>query len=131
MLPRPAESLQNSAGFKGKLEHTGSAEKEKVASVSQSEQLASTPEPSLPKEKGTKPSVQIVRWERVKESESHTLAGERGFGAEAWGGKRVDSTEKEGRFQGGEGGQAQRISLGDVGECMSGCKRSPKGSAKS
>ena len=41
-----------------KLEHTGPAEKERVASVAQREQLASTPEPSLPKGKGTEPSVQ-------------------------------------------------------------------------
>ena len=34
-----------------KLEHTGPAEKERVASVPQREQLASTPEQPLPKEK--------------------------------------------------------------------------------
>ena len=41
-----------------KLKHTGSGKKERVASVPQREQLASTPEPYLPKEKGTKPPVQ-------------------------------------------------------------------------
>ena len=35
-----------------KLEHTGPAEKERVVSVPQREQLASTPEPPLPKGKG-------------------------------------------------------------------------------
>ena len=54
-----------------KLEHTKPVDKERAASVPQSEQLASTPEPPLPKGKGTKPSVQNVRWERVKVSESH------------------------------------------------------------
>ena len=44
-----------------KLEHTGPAEKERVASVPQSEQLARTPELPLPKGKGTKPSVLITR----------------------------------------------------------------------
>ena len=34
-----------------KLEHTGPAEKERVASVPQREQMASTPEPPLPKGK--------------------------------------------------------------------------------
>ena len=34
-----------------KLKHTGPAEKERVASVSQREQLASTPKPPLPKRK--------------------------------------------------------------------------------
>ena len=44
-----------------KLEHTGSAEKERVASVQLREQLANTPKPSLPKRKGTEPSVQSTR----------------------------------------------------------------------
>ena len=42
-----------------KLEHTGPAEKERVASVPQREQLASTPEPPLTK--GTEPSVKSTR----------------------------------------------------------------------
>ena len=41
-----------------KLEHTGSADKKRVALVPQREMLASTPEPSVPKGKGTEPSVQ-------------------------------------------------------------------------
>ena len=44
-----------------KLEHAGPAEKERVASVPQREQLASTPEPPLPKGKGTEPSVQSTK----------------------------------------------------------------------
>ena len=44
-----------------KLEHTGPAEKERGASVPQREQLASTPEPPLPKGKGTEPFVQSTR----------------------------------------------------------------------
>ena len=44
-----------------KLEHTGPAEKERVASVSQREQLARMPEPHLPKGKRTEPSVQSTR----------------------------------------------------------------------
>ena len=44
-----------------KLEHTDPAEKKRVASVTQTEQLASRPELSLPKGKGTKPSVQSIR----------------------------------------------------------------------
>ena len=61
VLSRPAKSVQNGAGFSGKLEHTGPAEKERVASVPQREQLASIPEPPLPKGKGTEPSVQSIR----------------------------------------------------------------------
>ena len=44
-----------------KLEHTGPAKKERVASVPQREQLARMPEPLLPKGKGTEPSVQSTR----------------------------------------------------------------------
>ena len=51
VLPRPAKSLQNGAGFSGKLEQTGSAKNERMASVPQRKQLASMPEPLLPKEK--------------------------------------------------------------------------------
>ena len=71
-----------------KLEHTGPAEKEKFASVPQREQLESTPEPPLPKEKGTEPSEhEIVWWERVKLGKSHTLAREREISAGRWTGK--------------------------------------------
>ena len=41
-----------------KLEHTGPAEKESMASVPQRKQLASTPEPSLPRGKEKEQSRQ-------------------------------------------------------------------------
>ena len=44
-----------------KLEHSGPAEKERVASVPQREQLASTPEPPLPRGEETELSVQSTR----------------------------------------------------------------------
>ena len=44
-----------------KLKHSGPAEMKRVASVPQKEQLASTPEPFLPKGKETEPSVQSTR----------------------------------------------------------------------
>ena len=66
-----------------KLEQSGPAQKERVASVSQKEQLASTPEPPLPKGKRTEPSVKSVRGERVKVSESSTLARKREIRARA------------------------------------------------
>ena len=44
-----------------KLEHIGPTEKKRVALVPQREQLLITPEPPLPKEKGTEPSVQSTR----------------------------------------------------------------------
>ena len=39
VLPRPAQSLHNDAGFSEKLEHTAPAEKKGVTSVPQSEQV--------------------------------------------------------------------------------------------
>ena len=44
-----------------KLEHTGPAKKERVASVPQTEQFASMPEPPLPKGKGIELLVQSTR----------------------------------------------------------------------
>ena len=43
-----------------KLEHTGSAEKERVVLVQQRKQLVSTPEPPFSRGKGTERSVQIT-----------------------------------------------------------------------
>ena len=63
-----------------KLEHTGPAKKEKVASVPQREQLASTPELPLPK--GKKQS----RQSRVPDHE----------GGESQGGREPHLGEKEG-----------------------------------
>ena len=63
-----------------KLEHTGLAEKKRVAAVPQRKQLARTPALPLPKGKGTEPSVQSTRSSggRVKVGESRILASERG-----------------------------------------------------
>ena len=55
-----------------------------------------------------------MREERVKVGESRTLARERGGSEREHGVERVDSTMKEGRFQGGRGGQAKRPSLKEV-----------------
>ena len=99
-----------------KLEHTGPAEKERVASVPQREQLTKTPELPLPKGKGTEPSVQSTRSRRERESRWARAAPwrERGGSEREHGEEKVDSTMKEGRFQGGQGGQARRASLGEV-----------------
>ena len=63
-----------------KLEHTGPAEKERVASVLQRKQLARTSEPLLPKKRNRAvcPRYQTVRGESVKMGKSRTLARERG-----------------------------------------------------
>ena len=75
-----------------------------MASVPQREQFPSTPESSLPKRKGNRvicPKHQILSWERVKVSENHTFTRE---GRSEWEHReeKVDSTMKEGKFQGGK-----------------------------
>ena len=61
VLPRPAKSVQNGQALAEKLKHTGPAETVRVASVPQRKQLASTPEPPLPKREGTELSVKSTR----------------------------------------------------------------------
>ena len=71
-----------------KLEHTGPAEKEKVASVPQRE--SKNAGAALAKRKRNRavyPEYQIMRGKRVKLGESRTLARERGIRAGAWRGK--------------------------------------------
>ena len=60
-----------------------------------------------------------MRGERIKVGESRTLARERGGSEREHGVERVDYTVKEGRFQGGQGGQARRPSLKEVEGGMS------------
>ena len=83
-----------------KLEHTGPAEKERVASVLQRKQLARTSEPPLPKKRNRAvcPRYQTVRGESVKMGKSRNLARERDQ-RESMGGK--------GRLH-GEGRQVSR-----------------------
>ena len=59
-----------------------------------------------------------MRGERVKMGEGPPWQ-ERGGSEQEHGVGRVDSTMKEGRFQGGKGGQARRASLGEVEGSMS------------
>ena len=104
-----------------KLEHTGPAEKERVASVPKREQLARTPEPPMPKRKGIEPSVQIPNHggERVKMGKAAPWR-ERGRSKREHGEERVDFTVNEGRFQGKKGGQARRAFLEQVEGSVSG-----------
>ena len=102
-----------------KLEHTGPAEKERVASVPQREQLARTPEPPLA---------------RVREmAESRTLARVREIRARAWSGK--GGLHGERRHIPRRKGRASKKSLSRKSrrkhERMSGRKSSPVRSAES
>ena len=104
------------------LEHTGLAEYERVASVPQREQLASTPEPPLPKAKRNRavsPEHQIVRGRKSRWARAAPWRERRGIRAEAWSGKGGLHSEKS-RFQGEKGGQARRASLGEVEGRMNG-----------
>ena len=118
-----------------KLEHTGPAEKERVVSVPQREQLARMLEPPLPKGKEAKPSVQSTRsWgERVKVGESCSLARERWIRARAWRGK--GGLHREGRQIPRRKERASKKSLPRTSrrrhKRVSGCKSSPEQSAKS
>ena len=74
---------------KEKLEHTGPAENERVASVPQ-KAVIKYARVSFAKRKRNRAVCskhQIVRGERVKVGESHTLTNERGIRAGAWRGK--------------------------------------------
>ena len=93
-----------------KLEQTGPAEKERVASVPQRKQLARTLSRSCQKEK------KQSRLSRVPDHEG----GERRRSEREHEEERVDSTVNKGRFQGGKGGQARRAFLREVGESKSG-----------
>ena len=111
-----------------KLEHTGTTENERVASVPQREQLPRTPESHLPKGKETKPSVQIVRRKRFKVSERE--GSEREYEE-----KRVNSTVKKLSQVPKRSGRASKKSLPRRSrrkhERVSGRKSSPGRSAKS
>ena len=54
------------------------------------------------------------------QGEREPYLGERGGSEREHGKKRVDSTVKESRFQGNEGGPPETASLGEVEESMSG-----------
>ena len=72
-----------------KLEHTGPAEKERVASVPQ-RAVGKNAGAALAERKRNRaacPKHQIIKEERVKVGESRTLARERGIKARAWSGK--------------------------------------------
>ena len=105
-----------------KLEHTGPAEKERVASVPQKDQLARTPKPPLPKGKGTEPL-----------GERCTLARERRIRVRAWRGKGGLHRERRQipRRTGTESNKSLPRTNRRRRERVSGCKDSPGRSTES
>ena len=118
-----------------KFEHTGPAEKERVASVPQREQLESTPEQPLPKRKGTDPSVQSTRSRGGRKSRWARAAPwrEREIRARVWSGK--GGLQDERRQTPRRKGRASKKSLPRTSrrkhERVSGRKSSPGRSAES
>ena len=95
-----------------KLEHTGPAEKERVASERAVGKNAGA---ALAKRK----RAVSPKYQNYEGGESQG-GRERGGLEREHGVERVDSTVKEGRFQGGQGGQARKASLEQVEGSMSG-----------
>ena len=102
-----------------KLEHTGPAEEKGVASVPQREQLASTRQEAKRKKEQSRLS-RVPDHEGGESQSGRELHLARGGSEREHGVERVDSTVKEGRFQGVKGGQARRASLEQVQGSMSG-----------
>ena len=122
VLPRPAKSVQNGAGFSRKTGTYWACRKGKSGLSVTERAVGKNAGTALAKRKRNRaicPKHHIMRWERVKVGESRTLAREGGLEREHEV-ERVDSTVKEGRFQGGKGGQARRASLEEVEGSMSG-----------
>ena len=123
VLLRPAKSVQNGAGFSGKTGTYWACRKGKSGLSATERAVGKNAGAAFAKSKRNRavcPEYQIMGGgERVKMGESPTLArkrgSERGHGVE-----RVDSTVNEGRFQGGQGGQARRASLEQVEGSISG-----------
>ena len=123
VLPRPAKSVQNGAGFSGKTGTNWPCRKGKSGLSATERAVGKNAGAALAKSKRNRavcPEYQIMRGERVKVGESRTLARVRGGSEREHREERVDSTVNEGRFQGEKGGQATRASLEQVEGSMSG-----------
>ena len=100
-----------------KLEHTGPAEKERVATERAVSKNAGAALVKRKRNRAVSPKHQIISGERVKMGAPWR---ERGGSEREHGVGRVDSTVNEGRFEGEKGGQARRASLEQVERSMSG-----------
>ena len=122
VLPRPAKSVQNGAGFSGKTGAYWACRKGKSGLSATERAVGKNAGAAFAKRKGNRavsPEHQIMRGgESQGGREPHLV--ERGGSEREHGKERVDSTVKEGRFQGGKGGQATRAFLEQVEGSMSG-----------
>ena len=136
VLPRPAKSVQNGAGFSGKTETYWACRKGKSGLSATQREVGKNAGAALAKRKRNRavcPEYQIIRGERVKVDESRTLARVRRIRARAWSGK--DGLHCEGRKIPRRTGRASNKSLPRTSrrkhERVSGRKSSPGRSAES
>ena len=99
-----------------KLEHTGPAEKERVATERAVGKYVRAALAKMKRNRAVTSEFQILKEERKSRWARAAPWRERGGSEREHGEKRVDSTVKKG----GKGGQARRASLGEVEESMSG-----------
>ena len=122
VLPRPAKSVQNGAGFNGKTGTYWASRKGKSGLSATNRAVGNNARAAFAKRKRNRavsPEHQIMRgresrWARAAPWRERERASEREHGK-----KRVNSTVNEGRFQKGKGGHARRASLEQVEGSMS------------
>ena len=136
VLPRPAMSVQNGAGFSGKTGTNWACRKGKSGLGATERAVGKNAGAALAKKKRNRsvcPEYQIMRGERVKVGESRTLARVRGIRARAWRGK--GGLDRERRQIPRRTGRASNKSLPRTSrrkhERVSGRKSSPGRSAES
>ena len=136
VLPRPAKSVQNGAGFSGKTSTNWACRKGKSGLSATERAVGKNAGAALAKKKRNRavcPDYQIMRWERVKVGESRTLARVRVIRARAWRGK--GGLDRERRQIPRRTGRASNKSLPRTSrrkyERVSGRKSSPGRSAES
>ena len=122
MLPRPAKSVQNGAGFSGKTGTNWACRKGRSGLSATERAVGKNARAALAKRKRNRavyPEYQIMRGRESRWARAAPWR-EKGGSEREHGVERVNSIVKEGRFQGGKGGQATRASLEQVEGSMSG-----------
>ena len=120
MLPRPAKSLQNGAGFIRETRAYWACRKGKsgLGAIESSWQVYRSCFCGNEKEQTVCPEYQIVKWERIKVSKIPTLARERGIRVGAWGGEGGLQSDKR-QVPRRMGSQARRTSRAEIERSMS------------
>ena len=122
VLPRPAKSMQNGAGFSGKTGTYWACRRGKSGLSATERAVGKNAGAALAKRKRNRavcPEYQIMRGRKSRWARAAPWR-ERGGSEREHGEGRVDSTVNKGRFQEENGGQARRASLEQVEGSMSG-----------